>query len=109
MSEPAGPDLSGYSSRRRPGPPIEQEDRDPVDPPPAVRSRSTTATPNRNPDDVQFNVRISREHRQMLDDLLTVHPRRRAKLRDVLEDLIEAEHTKKRKQLETRKSQSDGV
>ncbi len=107
MTQPQGPDLSDYRStsarpaRRRP--PVETEERDPVDPPPAT-PRAQPA-PNRNPDDVQLNVRISREHREMLDELRSVHPRRRAKLRDVLEDLIEEAHTKKRKQIESKAGQ----
>jgi len=39
--------------------------------------------------DVQFNTRLSPEHRQRLDVLLTEHPRRRVTLRDVIEDLID--------------------
>lgn len=38
---------------------------------------------------VQFNTRLSLEHRQRLDVLLTKHPRSRATLRDVIEDLID--------------------
>lgn len=102
MSEPAGPDLSSYSSRpaRRSGPPVDAVDRDPIDPQP----RRTT-TQNRNPDDVQLNVRIGREYRDMLDELRAIHPRRRATLRDTLEDLIEEAHTLKMSQIEAHRQQ----
>lgn len=103
MSEPVGPDLSGYSSSqpaRRPGPPVDEADRDPVDPP-----TRPTATQNRNPDDVQLNVRVGREYRDMLDELRAIHPRRRATLRDTLEDLIEQAHRDNRKKLEARRTE----
>ena len=38
---------------------------------------------------VQFNTRLSPEHREKLDVLLSEHPRPRATLRDVVEDLID--------------------
>lgn len=97
MSETAGPDLSAYSSRpaRRPGPPVEDTERDPVDPQPKRKK-----VQDRNPDDVQLNVRVGREYRDMLDELRAIHPRRRATLRDTLEDLIEQAHRDNRKKLE---------
>ncbi len=39
--------------------------------------------------DAQFNTRLSPEHRRRLKVLVTEHPRRRATLRDVIEDLID--------------------
>ena len=96
MSSPDGPSLDAYTGRgRRSGPPIE-DDRDPIDPPrpqaqPERRAERRPA-PNRNPDDVQINVRTTREHRAMLEDLVAAHPRRRATIRDVFEDLIEDAH-----------------
>ncbi len=39
--------------------------------------------------DAQFNTRLSPEHRRRLEVLVTEHPRRRATLRDVIEDLID--------------------
>lgn len=94
VSSPDGPSLDAYAGRgRRSGPPIE-DDRDPVDPPrPQLEQRpEPRSVPKRNPDDVQINVRTTREHRAMLDDLVAAHPRRRATIRDVFEDLIEDAH-----------------
>lgn len=51
------------------------------DPRPAVRPRKHVS--------VQFNTRLSLEHRQKLDFLLSKHPRSRATLRDVIEELID--------------------
>ena len=96
MSSPEGPSLDAYTGRgRRSGPPVE-DDRDPIDPPrphaPSVTQPASRPTAKRNPDDVQINVRTSREHRAMLEDLVAAHPRRRATIRDVFEDLIEDAH-----------------
>jgi len=96
VSSPDGPSLDAYTGRsRRSGPPIE-DDRDPIDPPRAQAQPTPRPTarpaPKRNPDDVQINVRTTREHRAMLDDLVAAHPRRRATIRDVFEDLIEDAH-----------------
>lgn len=97
MSSPDGPSLEAYTGRgRRSGPPIE-DDRDPIDPPrpqaqPGPRSVGSKRAPRRNPEDVQLNIRVTREHRAMLDDLVAAHPRRRSTIRDVLEDLIEDAH-----------------
>ena len=96
MSSPDGPSLDAYTGRgRRSGPPVE-DDRDPIDPPRAQTQPTPRPTPRpapkRNPDDVQINVRTTREHRAMLEDLVAAYPRRRATIRDVFEDLIEDAH-----------------
>lgn len=96
MSSPPGPSLDAYTGRGlRTGPPIE-DDRDPIDPPrpPAQPTARPAPQPvaNRNPDDVQINVRTMREHRAMLEDLVVAHPRRQATIRDVFEHLIEEAH-----------------
>ena len=96
MSSPDGPSLDAYTGRGwRSGPPVE-DDRDPIDPPRSQPQSATQPAPRpaakRNPDDVQINVRTTREHRAMLEDLVAAHPRRRATIRDVFEDLIEDAH-----------------
>lgn len=104
MSEPAGPDLTAYSSRpaKRPGPPAEDVERDPIDPQPRPKKGQ-----DRNPEDVQFNTRIGKLYRDMFDELHAIHPRRRATIRDTLEDLIEEAHTAKKKQIEAHRRQRD--
>lgn len=96
-----GPNLSDYTagghgrakaSGRRPGPPAE-DDRDPMDPSsgtdkPDSRSKTARSAPETT---VQLNVRISEASRAGLDQLVEVWKGRRPKLRDVIEDLIEAE------------------
>lgn len=44
---------------------------------------------------VQFNTRLSVEHREKLAVLLSEHPRRRATLREVIEDLIDEAYSRR--------------
>lgn len=44
---------------------------------------------------VQFNTRLSVEHREKLEVLLSEHPHRRATLREVIEDLIDDAYSRR--------------
>lgn len=101
MTQPQGPDLTNYRSRRRTGPPTVDE-RDPIESPGARPAAvpdpsAVKKQPNRNPDESQLNTRISNEHRQLLDQLLDAQPHRpgrKPKIRDLIEDLIEDAHSR---------------
>lgn len=96
------PDLGAYGRGGRKAVPTVPTDRDPVDPIPP-KPRTTGARPAAQPSaaaaaaareadaTVQMNVRISPAVRTRIDELKAAHPfGRRATVRDVLEDAINA-------------------
>ena len=80
------PNLDGYRKgpTQPPAPTVpDLVERDPVDPPHAVDDDARE----------QFNTRLTKRHRRMIEELLKAHPYgRRATRRDVVEEAIEAAH-----------------